>query len=48
MELCLGMDEGPTNSLGVRIRGRAGIGDITLGVCYRLPEQHDRVDETLQ
>lgn len=47
MELCLGMDEEPTKSLWVRIKGMAGIGDTTLGVCYRLPEQDDRIDESL-
>lgn len=47
MELCLGMDEEPTKSLWVRIKARAGIGDITAGVCYRLPEQDDRVDAAL-
>ena len=35
MELCLGMDEEPTESLRVKIKGRAGTGDITVGVCYR-------------
>ena len=47
MELCLGMDEEPTESLWVRIKGRAGTGDIIVGVCYRLPNLEDRVDESL-
>jgi len=38
MELCLGMDEEPTKSLWIRINGRAGTGDIAVGVCYRPPE----------
>ncbi|GAB0183467.1 hypothetical protein GRJ2_000812000 [Grus japonensis] len=47
MELCLGMDEELTESLWVRIKGRAGAGDITVGVCYRPPDQGDRADEAL-
>ncbi|GAB0176447.1 mitochondrial enolase superfamily member 1 [Grus japonensis] len=47
MELHLGMDEEPTESLWVRIKGRAGAGDIIAGVCYRPPDQGDRADETL-
>ncbi|GAB0176444.1 hypothetical protein GRJ2_000109600 [Grus japonensis] len=41
------MDEEPTKSLWVRIKGRAGAGDIIVGVCYRPPDQGDRADETL-
>ena len=41
MELCLGMHEEPTESLWVRIKGRAGTGDIIVGVCYRPPDQED-------
>ncbi|GAB0208028.1 hypothetical protein GRJ2_003268500 [Grus japonensis] len=47
MELHLGMEEEPTESLWVRIKGRAGAGDIIVGVCYRPPDQEDRVDEAL-
>jgi len=49
MELHLGMDEEPTKSLWVRIKGRAeaGTGDITVGVCYRPPDQEDLADEAL-
>ena len=47
MELCLGMGEEPTESLWVRIEGRAGTGDITVGVCYRPPDQEDQADEAL-
>ncbi|GAB0208586.1 hypothetical protein GRJ2_003324300 [Grus japonensis] len=43
MELHLGMDEEPTKSLWVRIKGRAG--DIIVGVCYRPPDQGERADE---
>ncbi|GAB0206692.1 hypothetical protein GRJ2_003134800 [Grus japonensis] len=45
MELHLGMDEEPTKSLWVRIKGRAG--DIIVGVCYRPPDQGDQADEAL-
>ncbi|GAB0182786.1 hypothetical protein GRJ2_000743900 [Grus japonensis] len=45
MELRLGMDEEPTESLWVRIKGRTGAGDIIAGVCYRPPDQGDRADE---
>ncbi|GAB0176205.1 hypothetical protein GRJ2_000085700 [Grus japonensis] len=47
MVLCLGMDEELTESLWVRIKGRAGTGDIIVGVCYRPPDQGDRADEAL-
>ncbi|GAB0200487.1 hypothetical protein GRJ2_002514100 [Grus japonensis] len=47
MELHLGMDEEPTESLWVRIKGRAGTGDIIAGVCYRPPDQGDQTDEAL-
>ncbi|GAB0205858.1 hypothetical protein GRJ2_003051400 [Grus japonensis] len=47
MELCLGMDEEPTESLWVRIKGRAGTGDTIVGVCYGPPDQEDRMDEAL-
>ncbi|GAB0208907.1 hypothetical protein GRJ2_003356400 [Grus japonensis] len=41
------MDEELTESLWVRIKGRTGAGDIIVGVCYRPPDQEDRVDEAL-
>ncbi|GAB0205316.1 mitochondrial enolase superfamily member 1 [Grus japonensis] len=47
MDLHLGMDEEPAESLSVRIKGRAGAGDIIAGVCYRPPDQGDRADEAL-
>ncbi|GAB0191019.1 hypothetical protein GRJ2_001567200 [Grus japonensis] len=47
MELHLGMDEEPTKSLWVRIKGSTGAGDIIAGVCYRPPDQGDRADEAL-
>ncbi|GAB0209401.1 hypothetical protein GRJ2_003405800 [Grus japonensis] len=47
MELHLGMDEELTESLWVRIKGRAGAGDIIVGVCYRPPDQGDQADEAL-
>jgi len=39
--LHLGMDEEPTKSLWVGLKGRAGAGDIIVGVCYRPPNQED-------
>ena len=47
MELRLGMDEEPTKSLRVRIKGRAGTGDIIVGICYRPLNQEDQMDEAL-
>ncbi|PKU39424.1 dtw domain-containing protein 2 [Limosa lapponica baueri] len=47
MELLLGMAEEPTKSLWVKIKGRAGTGDITVRVCYRPPDQDDGADEDL-
>ncbi|GAB0187326.1 hypothetical protein GRJ2_001197900 [Grus japonensis] len=47
MEFHLGMDEEPTKSLWVRIKGRAGTGSTIAGVCYRPPNQKDRADEAL-
>ncbi|GAB0210046.1 hypothetical protein GRJ2_003470400 [Grus japonensis] len=47
MELHLGVDEEPIESFWIRIKGRAGTGDILVGVCYRPPDQGDRVDEAL-
>lgn len=38
-------NEEPTESLRVMIKGRAGIGDVPVGVCYRPPNQEDQVDE---
>jgi len=39
MELCLGLDKEPTESLWIKIKSRVGTGDITVGVCYRPPDQ---------
>ena len=47
VELWLGMDEEPTESLWVRIKGRAGTRDIIVEVCYRPADQEDREDEAL-
>ncbi|GAB0186773.1 hypothetical protein GRJ2_001142600 [Grus japonensis] len=41
------MDEELTESLWVRIKGRARTGDIIVRVCYRPPNQEDRADEAL-
>ncbi|PKU49340.1 rna-directed dna polymerase from mobile element jockey-like [Limosa lapponica baueri] len=47
VELHLGMDEDPTESLWVRIKGSTGAGDVIVRVCYRPPHQSDREDEDL-
>jgi len=47
MELHLWMDEQLTENLWVKIKGRAGTGDITVGVCYRTFNQEDREDEAV-
>ncbi|GAB0204478.1 hypothetical protein GRJ2_002913400 [Grus japonensis] len=47
MDLCLGMDEEPTESLWVRIKGRPGTGDSIVGVSYRPYEQGGQADEDL-
>ncbi|GAB0188273.1 hypothetical protein GRJ2_001292600 [Grus japonensis] len=39
------MDEELTESLWVRIKGRAGTGDTIVGVCHRPPDQEDCTDE---
>ncbi|GAB0204603.1 hypothetical protein GRJ2_002925900 [Grus japonensis] len=41
------MDEEPSESLWVRIKGSAGAGDIIAGICYRPPDQEDQADEAL-
>ncbi|KAK4830111.1 LOW QUALITY PROTEIN: hypothetical protein QYF61_008538 [Mycteria americana] len=47
LELCLGMDERPTETLWVRIKERTGKGDIVAGICYRPPNQLEQVDKAL-
>jgi len=42
-----GMDEEPTESLRVRIKGTAGTGDVIVGVYNRPPDQKDQVGEAL-
>ena len=46
-ELCLGMDEEPTEAMWVRIKGRAGTEDIIVEVYYRLPDQEDGAVQAL-
>lgn len=36
-----GMDEELTKILWIRLKGRAGIGELTMGICYRQPDQED-------
>ncbi|XP_062466520.1 uncharacterized protein LOC134159318 [Pezoporus occidentalis] len=47
MELCLGTGEQLTESLWVRVNGNIAMGDITVGICYRPPDQEDSMDEVL-
>ena len=46
MEVCLAMDNEPTESLWVRTKEVTGMGDIIVGVSYRPPDQKE-VDEAL-
>ena len=41
------MDEEPTESLWVKIKGGAGTCDITVGVCFRPPDKDERAHEAL-
>ena len=45
IELGLGVDEEGVESLWVRIKGQAHMGDITVGVYYRPPDQGEEIDE---
>jgi len=45
IELCLGADEEEVESLWVRIKGQAHMGDIIVGVYYRPPDQDEEGDE---
>jgi len=47
MDLPLRMDEELTESLWVRIKRRAGTGDITVGAFYRPSDQEDQADKAL-
>ena len=47
IELCLGMDDVPSESLWVRVKEKTGNGDILMGACYRLPDQEEPADEAL-
>lgn len=47
MDLCLGIDEELTETLWVKIKGRAGTSDIMVEVCYKPPYQEDQSDEAL-
>ena len=47
MALHLETDEELTESLGVRVKEKAGEGSVIVGVCYRPPDQEDRANNTL-
>ena len=40
-QLQLGEGEGQEESLWVRIKGWAGMGETVVGVCYRSPDQEE-------
>jgi len=44
VELCLGTGDEPAGSSWMRLKGQTNVGDIGVGVCYRLPDQ-EKVDE---
>jgi len=44
-KLCLGADEEGVESLWVRIKGQAHMGDVIVGVYYRPPDQEEEVEE---
>ena len=47
IELCLGMDDEPSESLWVSTKEKTGKGDVVVGVCYKPPDQEEPADETL-
>jgi len=45
IECCLGADEERVESLWVRIKGQAHVGDTVVAVYYRPPDQEEGVDK---
>ena len=45
IELCLGAEEEKVESLWVRKKGQAHMGDPAVGVYYGLPDEEEEVDE---
>lgn len=45
IEICLGVDDEQAESLRIRIKHQTSKGEIAVGVCYRPPEQEDKVDK---
>ena len=45
IELCLGVDEERAETLWVRIKGQAHMGDVIMGEYYRPPDQEEEVEE---
>ena len=45
----MGINDGDdrVESLWVRIKAKANKSDVTVGVCYRPPNQEEEVDKTL-
>lgn len=45
MELCSEMGNEPVESLQVGHRGQINVDDVMVGVCSRLPDEVEEVDE---
>lgn len=45
MKLYLGMDDEMIETLWVSVKEQASMGDIVVGVCYRLPDQEEKMGE---
>lgn len=45
MEICLGVDDVTKESLSVVTKQQTSMGDIIVGVSYRLPDQDEQGDE---
>lgn len=45
MEICLGVDDVTKESLSVVTKQQTSMGDIMVGVSYRLPDQDEQGDE---
>lgn len=47
LELCLGMDQTPNNSLWTKISSQTLFGLVVVGIYYRHCDQEENADETL-
>lgn len=48
LELCLGMDIEPTESLWVRIEEQTALGNIMVSICCRTSDQEEEMDEVFK